>query len=41
MGNPRYKIGRYISIYRCDEIGNIGEVYNFRHTKTFFKATLR
>ena len=27
MGNPRYKIGRYISIYRCDELGNIGEVY--------------
>lgn len=27
MGNPSYKIGRYISIYRCDELGNIGEVY--------------
>ena len=27
MGNPRYKIGRYISIYRCDDSGNIGEVY--------------
>ena len=27
MGNPKYKIGRYISIYRCDDSGNIGEVY--------------
>lgn len=27
MGNPRYKIGRYISIYRCDDLGNVGEVY--------------
>lgn len=27
MGNPTYKIGRYISIYRCDESGHIGSVY--------------
>ena len=27
MGNATYKIGRYISIYRCDDLGNIGEVY--------------
>ena len=24
MGNATYKIGRYISIYRCDDLGNIG-----------------
>ena len=38
MGNPRYKIGRYISIYRCDELGNIGEVY-MEEAKTSIKLT--
>jgi len=27
MGNPTYKISRYISIYHCDESGNIGSAY--------------
>lgn len=27
MGNPTYKISRYISIYDCNESGNIGSVY--------------
>ena len=38
MGNPRYKIGRYISIYRCDELGNIGEVY-IAEAQTSIKLT--
>ena len=38
MGNPRYKIGRYISIYRCDDSGNIGEVY-VEEAKTSIKLT--
>ena len=38
MGNPRYKIGRYISIYRCDELGNIGEVY-MEEAQTSIKLT--
>ena len=27
MGNPTYKISRYISIYCCDESGQVGSVY--------------
>ena len=38
MGNPRYTIGRYISIYRCDELGNIGEVY-MEEAQTSIKHT--
>ena len=38
MGNPRYKIGRNISIYRCDELGNIGEVY-MEEAKSSIKLT--
>ena len=38
MGNATYKIGRYISIYRCDELGNIGEVY-MEEAKTSIKLT--
>ena len=38
MGNPRYKIGRYISIYRCDDSGNIGEVY-MEEAQTSIKLT--
>ena len=38
MGNPRYKIGRYISIYCCDELGNIGEVY-MEEAQTSIKLT--
>ena len=38
MGNATYKIGRYISIYRCDDLGNIGEVY-MEEAKTSIKLT--
>ncbi len=27
MGRPTYKIGRYVSIYRCDELGNKTELF--------------
>lgn len=27
MGKPTYKIGRYVSIYRCDELGNKKELF--------------
>ena len=26
MGKPTFQIGRYVSLYRCDESGSLGEI---------------
>ncbi len=27
MGNPTFKVGRYVNVFRCDELGSVKDVF--------------